>query len=404
MIALTDIVLLLLVAKVGGEVLGRFGISPVVSELLAGICLGPFVLDFVHPSEAFDTLAELGLLMMMLYVGLTSKFSDITKYKVSATVIGSSGVIASFALGFMATYAFGFGLVPSLFVGILLSNTSIEVVSSIIILEDTRGIGPLLVASALADDFIAIYLIGLLSAMATQGLPSLSGMLVITLKIVLFVGTLLYLSEKVLVKDIFKLLRLKYFNSDYHMLTIMFILTFSFAMLAKVVGLHEVIGAYLAGLVIGRVRERPDPMLRVQVCLNENIEHLSVYLKSIFMPFFFISIGLSFDPVKGLYWTFIAVVAAVAFIGKIAGCGIGARIMGLARERSALVGLGMCGRGSLELALVSYGFASGIIGEEIFSAVVIVSLMTIVFSPLLFRWGLSLLGPRVDQPMPIEPD
>jgi Kef-type K+ transport system membrane component KefB len=64
----------------------------------------------------------------------------------------------------------------------------------------------------------------------------------------------------------------------------------------------------------------------------------------------------------------------------------------------------MCGRGSLELALVSYGFASGIIGEEIFSAVVIVSLMTIVFSPLLFKWGLSLLGPRVDQPMPIEPD
>lgn len=404
MIALTDIVLLLLVAKVGGELLGRFDISPVVAELLTGICLGPFVLDIVQPSAAFDALAELGLLMMMLYVGLTSKFSDITKYKLSATVIGSSGVLVSFVLGFAATYVFGFGLVPALFVGILLSNTSIEVVSSIVIREDTRGVGPLLVASALADDFIAIYLIGVLSAMATQGLPSLSGMLVITIKIVAFVGVLLYLSDKVLVKDIFKLLRLKYFNSDYHMLTIMFILTFAFAMLAKVVGLHEVIGAYLAGLIIGRVRERPDPMLRVQVCLNENIEHLSVYLKSIFMPFFFISIGLSFDPVKGLYWTFISIVAACAFIGKIVGCGVGARIMGLARERSALIGLGMCGRGSLELALVSYGFANGIIGEEIFSAVVIVSLLTIVFTPLIFKRGLSYFGPRVDQPFPFEPD
>lgn len=111
------------------------------------------------------------------------------------------------------------------------------------------------------------------------------------------------------------------------------------------------------------------------------------------MSFIFISIGLSFDTVKGLYWTFIAVVAAFAFIGMIAGCGIDARIMGLARERSALVGLVMCGRCSLELALVGDGFASGIIGEESFYTVVIVSLLTIVSSPLLFKWGLWRLGP-----------
>jgi Kef-type K+ transport system membrane component KefB len=404
MLALIDLVVLLLVAKVAAEVIGRFDVSPVVAELLTGIVLGPFILGLVYPSEQFEILAELGLLMMMLYVGLTSKFSDITAHKVSAAAIGSMGVIVSFALGFGACYAFGFGFVPSLFLGILLSNTSIEVVSGIVIREETFGTGPILVAAALADDFIAIYLIGLLSAITTSGTPQLAEVAVITAKILVFLSVTLYISEKVLVKDIFRLMSLKYFKSDYHMLTIMFILTFGFALLANVFGLHEIIGAYMAGLVIGRVRERPDPMLNVRITLNENIEHLSVYLKSIFMPFFFIFIGLSFNPVHTLNWAFIVAVAFVAFAGKIVGCGAGALLSSFNRQKALLIGLGMCGRGSLELAMVNYGYASGVIGEDIFTAIVLVSLLTIVMTPILFKLGLTRIrSRRIEEIIELEP-
>ena len=403
MLALIDLVVLLLVAKIAAEVIGRFDVSPVVAELMTGIILGPFILGFVYPSEQFDVLAELGLLMMMLYVGLTSKFSDIRAHKVSAAVIGSLGVVVSFFLGFLACYAFGFGLVPSIFLGVLLSNTSIEVVSGIVIREETYGTGPILVAAALADDFIAIYLIGLLSAITTSGTPQLTEVAVITLKIVTFLAVILYVSEKLLVKDIFKLLGLKYFRSDYHMLTIMFILTFAFALLANVFGLHEIIGAYMAGLVLGRMRERPDPMLNVRITLNENIEHLSVYLKSIFMPFFFIFIGLSFNPVHTLNWAFIGAVAAAAFVGKIVGCGAGALLSSFDRKKALLIGLGMCGRGSLELAMVNYGYASGVIGEDIFTAIVLVSLLTIVMTPILFKVGLSQFKKQRAEVADLEP-
>jgi len=397
MIELIDIVLLLFVAKVLGELFNRIKISTVVAEVLTGICLGPFLLNIVSPTEAFDVLAELGLLMMMLYVGLTSKFSDLTRSKVSASVIGTLGVVVSFFLGFGFCYAFGFGMIESVFLGVLLSNTSIEVVSGIIIGEDTREMGPLLVASALADDFIAIYLIGVLSAITSTGSldPVMFGF--ITLKIVLFVVIILYLSEKILVKDIFKLLSMRFFKDDYQMLSIMFIMTFFFALLANVLGLHEIIGAYLAGLVIGRVREYKDPMLNVQIALNENIEHLSVYLKSIFMGFFFISIGLSFSPVSGISWVFIAVITATAFLGKIIGCGAGALVSGISKRKALLIGVGMCGRGSLELALVNYGYDRGVIGKEIFTTIIIVALMTIIFTPLLFKWGLSKYNSRPEQ-------
>ncbi|MCC7568151.1 MAG: cation:proton antiporter [Candidatus Methanofastidiosa archaeon] len=389
MLALFDIVLILFVAKVATEVIGRFDVSPVVAELLTGIVLGPFILGVVLPSEQFDILAELGLLMMMLYVGLTSKMSDIAAHRKAATIIGSLGVVVSFAMGGAVCYAFGFGLVPSLFLGILLSNTSIEVVSGIVIREETHGTGSLLVASALADDFIAIYLIGLLSAITTTGTPDMAEMAVITAKILAYLAVTLYVSEKILVKDIFRIIGKRYFRSDYNMLSIMFILTFAFAILANIFGLHEIIGAYLAGLVIGRLRERRDPLLNVRIIINENIEHLGVYLKSIFMPFFFIHIGLSFNPLGSLNWAFIGAVSIAAFAGKILGCGAGALAVSLGRAKAALVGIGMCGRGSLELAMVTYGYTSGVIGEDIFSVIVLVSLLTIVLTPILFKMALS---------------
>lgn len=388
MIELTDVVLLLLVAKVAGGIIGKYNVSPVVAEIMTGICLGPFILGMVSPSTEFDALAELGLLMMMLYVGLTSKFSDMKRHKVSASVIGVLGVVVSFALGFAVCYSFGFGMAQSLFLGILLSNTSIEVVSGIVIRENTHGTGPIIIAAALADDIIAIYLIGLLSSITSTTLPSVAEIAIITVKIVAFLIVIFYISEKVIVKDIFKLLRLKYFRNDYQMLTIMFILAFSFAIFAKLVGLHEVIGAYMAGLIIGRIRERKDPMLNVQICLNENINHLEVYLKSIFMPLFFISVGLKLNPVSEISWFFIIAVALAAFAGKIIGCGVGARLTRFSADKSLLIGLGMCGRGSLELAIVTYGYSSGIIGKDIFSTIVLVSLFTIILTPLLFRVGI----------------
>ena len=112
---------------------------------------------------------------------------------------------------------------------------------------------------------------------------------------------------------------------------------------------------------------------------------------------------MSFNPVHTLNWAFIGAVAAAAFVGKIVGCGAGALLSSFDRKKALLIGLGMCGRGSLELAMVNYGYASGVIGEDIFTAIVLVSLLTIVMTPILFKVGLSQFKKQRAEAADLEP-
>ncbi|AEC52529.1 Na+/H+ antiporter [Pyrococcus sp. NA2] len=381
-----DLSILLVVAKSLEWILKKRNIHPIIAHILTGIILGPFALKIIMPSKELKVLGEFGLIMMMLYMGLTSNFSAISKNKVKATVVAIFGVMFSFILGFLTVYFFEKELIPAIFVGITIGNTAIEVTSGVLVRERVKKeVSSVLMGAAFADDIIAVYLIGLLTGI-TKGEVSLEPMVVLTIKIVVFMLAVLLVSEFIFKKSV------AFYNvvKDLHVFfTFTIILTFMLAFIAEDVGLNQIIGAYLAGLTIGRLRERKDPMVITRIKLNELISELEVVLLEFFIPLFFIYVGLMFNPnVEEISIGLILALYAAAILGKLIGCGLGMKLFGAPLSDSVLVGIGMGGRGSLELAILKLGLEKGLIGEDIFATVVVVSMMTALSTPILFRQAL----------------
>ncbi|NJE43022.1 cation:proton antiporter [Thermococcus sp. GR6] len=380
---LAALAILLVTAKSIEWLFERVGIHPIIAHVLTGVVLGPFVLGVIEPTEQLSVLAEFGLIMMMLYMGLTSNFSAIAQNTKKAVVVAVLGVAFSFILGFTTVEFFDKGTSAAIFVGVTLGNTAIEVTSGVLVKERVkREISSILIGAAFVDDILAVYLIGIITAMAKGSLDALS-LGILTVKIFLFIGATLLISEFV-----FK--RSRWFYSIVKNLNVFFtftlILTFALAIIAEKVSLNQIIGAYLAGLTISRLRERKDPLVVTRIKLNELIEDLQVVLTEFFIPLFFIYVGLMFNPpLARISLALIGTLYLAAVLGKLLGCGLGSRLFGLSWKDSILVGIGMGGRGSLELAILTFGLNTGLIDQTIFASVIVVSMMTALTTPLFFK-------------------
>lgn len=285
---------LLVVAKSIEWAFEKAEIHPIIAHVITGILLGPFALGIVKPGKEIEVLAQFGLIMMMLYMGLTSNFSAIAQNTKKATFVAVLGGVAfSFILGFTTVYLFGKGgFSAAVFVGVTLGNTAIEVTSGVLVKErvNRRVSAILMGGAAFADDILAVYLIGIITGMASGNFNAQSLLILTGGKIFAFIVATLLISEY-----IFK--RSRWFYSVVRNLNVFFtftlILTFALAIISEWVGLNQIIGgAYLAGLTISRLRERKDPPLVVtRIKLNELIGDLQVVLTEFFMPLFFIYVG-----------------------------------------------------------------------------------------------------------------
>lgn len=382
-----DLSILLVSAKTLEWLFEKKEIHPIVAHVLTGIVLGPFVLNVISPGEELKVLSEFGLIMMMLYTGLTSNFATIATNKVKAIVVASFGVAFSFIFGFLTVYYFGkYGLAAAIFAGAVLGNTAIEVTSGVIMRERTdRDVSSILMGAAFTDDIIAVYLIGVITAL-TRGEFNISSLGVLTVKIAMFIGSILLISEY-----FFK--RSKRINSIIRdsntFFTFTLILTFFLALLAEEVGLNRIIGAYLAGLTISRLRERKDPLIISRIKLNELIGELQVVLTEFFIPLFFIYVGLIFHPkVNNINLILIVLLYFAAILGKLIGCSFAMKLFRFEWNKAILVGIGMGGRGSLELAVLKFGLESRLIDQTLFATIVIVAMLTALTTPIFFKFYL----------------
>ncbi|CAD5243180.1 cation:proton antiporter [Thermococcus camini] len=380
---LAALAILLVTAKSIEWLFERVEVHPIIAHVLTGILLGPFVLGVIEPTDDLRVLAEFGLIMMMLYMGLTSNFSAIAQNTKKAVVVAALGVAFSFLLGFLTVEAFGKGTTAAIFIGVTLGNTAIEVTSGVLVKERVkREVSSILMGAAFADDIMAVYLIGIITALAGGGLDAAS-FGILTVKIFAFIAATLLVSEY-----IFK--RARWFYSIVRNLNVFFtftlILTFTLAIIAQWAGLNQIIGAYLAGLTISRLRERKDPLVVTRIKLNELINDLQVVLTEFFIPLFFIYVGLMFNPpLADISLALIAALYLAAVMGKLIGCGLGARLFGLNWRDSITIGIGMGGRGSLELAILTFGLSAGLIDQVLFASVIAVSMLTALTTPVFFK-------------------
>ncbi len=387
---LLAILVLLLCAKLFGELLHHFGFSSLIGEVAVGVIFGPALLGWIvitpgdPTSEAIRGVAMLGLVVLMLVAGMNSRFDMLMKVRFKALTVAVSGVAVSFALGFGVVYAWTQQLLPSLFVAAALSNTATEVVTRF---TERSRFRHLTVGAALIDDILAVYVLGILStAVIRGGVFDLDVLIWATIGIVAFFLIVGYLSHKLIIKaDIMRRL----WKFERRGVPIAFAICFALALavIARHIGLHEIIGAYMAGLFIGRLRERPDALLLSRIRLNAILDDATMVLQSILTPMFFVFIGLSFAPNWGQV-NFIILFALIgaAFAGKLIGCGAGAAAVGYKRRELVEIGTAMCPRGSLELAVLQFGLLSGIVSAELFAVMVIVTFTTTLLTPVLFKF------------------
>jgi Kef-type K+ transport system membrane component KefB len=379
---LLDLLLLLLCAKVTGELLRHLGFSPLIGEVATGIALGPALLGWVSPNDYIRAVAMLGLVVLMLVTGMNSRFDLFLKARFRALAIAVLGMAASFALGFGAMYAWGYPTITCLFVGAALSNTATEVVARFV---GTRPLGQLMLTVAFIDDILAVYVIGILSMAARGGGLDLSLFLRATVGIVAFMLAVAYLSRELIVKrDLMR--RLWRFERGGIPITFALSLALALAVVARRVGLHEIIGAYVAGLFISRLRERPDALLLSRIRLNAMLEDLSMSFQTILTPMFFAYVGLSLSPDwGGIKLGVLLTLVAAAFLGKLLGCGGGAAAVGYRGRDRLAIGVAMCARGSLELAVLLLGLEARVVPSEVFAMMTIATLATTVLTPVLFK-------------------
>jgi len=382
---LIELLVLLLFAKVMGEVFHHYGFSPLVGEVAAGIMLGPAALGIIAQNPRIEAVAMLGLIILMLVSGMNSRFDVLARIRFKSTVVSLTGVCLSLLLGSCTGYILTGNILSALFIGAVLSNTATEVV---VRFTAKSHLSHLVTGAAIIDDIIAVYILGLVSTITLKqalGLPpDISAVLLTTLGIAAFFIVVAYLSRELVVRlNVIK--RLWGFRGKGVPVTFAAVLALLLAVIARYVGLHEIIGAYMAGLFIGRLRERPDAMLLSRIRLNALLDDMSNVMQAVLTPFFFAYVGLLLPSLQGINLLMFLAFLGAALAGKMFGAGLGAALLGYGWRDSVRTGLAMCARGSLELAMLQVGLVTGILSANVYLVMVVTVLATAILSPVLFR-------------------
>ncbi|MBI2874419.1 MAG: cation:proton antiporter [Firmicutes bacterium] len=371
-------------SKAAGAVSNRFGQPAVLGELSAGLILGPTLLNILgmpvfHTEkllELFKELGELGVIFLMFLAGLETNLREMRKVGLAALLGAVGGVLLPFAGGMLVGNAFGFSTMDAIFIGTVLTATSVSITAQTLIeLGRLRSKeGTTILGAAIIDDVLGILVLSFVVAFGTGGgEANLTGIAVIVGKMALFFGAGILLGNLVFDRLAARIERSP-ISEGVLAFAVVVLLIYSWA--AEFLGgVAAITGAYLAGVLFGRSR--------FHRFLDERMKILAY---GFFVPVFFISIGLQANARDlGGSIPFVVVVSMVAVFSKLVGAGAGCRLAGFSNRESVRVGTGMISRGEVALIVAAVGLSAGIIGPEVFSAMVIMTLFTTLVTPILLR-------------------
>ncbi len=362
---------ILIGAKLAGRLSQRFGLPAVFGELLLGIVLGPSLTNFIRPNEPLALLAEVGVILLMFRAGLETDLVQMRQVGALATVVAFGGVLLPFGGGFVLASLFGFPLLPALFVGAVLTATSVSISAEVLReLGQLRGkVGATILGAAVIDDVLGVIVLSLVLGLAGEGNPLLAiGQMALFFPVAWLVG------ERLLPV----LVRLEHLAGGRDaVLAIMLGLVMLFAWAAEALGsVADITGAYLLGIVVARYTD------------EEHVVHhgSSALAYAFVVPVFFVNIGLEANVTTlGAAPLFTVLMLVLALAGKLAGCGIGALLMRLSWREALQVGIGMVARGEVALVMVAAGRVAGLVNDTLFTATIVMTLVTTLVTPPLLR-------------------
>lgn len=375
---LLAIILILISSTFLGKFVERFNVPSVVGQLLAGIILGPAVLNLLQVNEMLDTFSELGVILLMFIAGLECNLQLLKKYLTPAFLVGCLGVIIP--LGTFFLFAIGvlkLDNLPAVFLGLIFSATSVSISAAVLSARkklDTVA-GSVILGAAVVDDIIVIMLLSVMTSFASSGNLDLGSLTFwwefVGLKVVFFVGIFLF----------WKLINAKFndwfekLNLAHKTAIIPVILCLVGAYFAEATGMSDVIGAFLVGMILSTQRRQKDMM--------EPVESIG---QSFFIPIFFAVIGLNLSLTGVLaQWPVLIGLTILAFLTKIVGSYVASRGSKLGREDSTIISIGMISRGEMALIIVEIGRHLHLLEESLLAIVILVIILTTVFSPLLLN-------------------
>lgn len=395
------LLVLLITARGFAEISVRLGQPELLGEILAGIFLGVIVhfyeghfpiLSELDTNEIFIAIKDLGIFFLLLMGGIELRARDMVKATKGGLIIGASGIVFPFALAWL----FGSYLLPVseyktaqiLFLGTALSVTAVPVAIKVLMdmgkLESEAG--RVIVSAAVIDDVLSLVLLAVLTAVIQTGaLPGGQALFILGFKVATF-----FVLTTLIGRYVFPAIGtfLKNTVADEFEISMLLTAAFAYALLAEMLGMHFLLGAFQAGLFFNRRTIDKTTYQKIQ----NKIQGMT---NGFLAPVFFISVGLHLDiSALTVIPGFVLALIGIATLGKLIGAGFAARLFGFNSYDAAAIGVAMNARGAVELVIADIALRAGVfdypspsppIIEHLFSAVVIMAIVTTLATPPLLK-------------------
>ena len=369
---LFDIFLIFASAKVLGELFERFRQPAVVGEVLAGLLLGPYLLGIVPHSPIYEGIAEIGVIFLLFTVGLETKPSEILKVGVVASKVGILGIILPFVLGFGLILYLGHPTLEALFIGTALVATSVGITARVLgdmgLIQEIES--RIILAAAVIDDIIGMILLAVVSGLG-EGALSWIRIAIVAVEAIGFTLFLALVGSRVINRYGRRIEKIRTPDAPF---VFSILLCLGLSALSSAIGMAAIIGAFMAGMVLAEFSE--------EYHLVEKAEAIYAFL----VPFFFFVMGSHINVAVFGSWEIIwlgLVITALAVIGKLLGCGLGA--LSLGGRGALIVGVGMVPRGEVGIIVAMLGLRLQAIPDSMYALVIFMSVVTTLAVPPVLR-------------------
>lgn len=362
--------LMLATAKLVGYLFERIGQPVVLGQIFGGLLIG----IFFDTDPVIGQFANLGVLLLLFIAGLESELEEFKRVGKQSVVVAGLGVLVAFLFGFLVAYFF----VPpheAVLYGALMTPTSVSI--TVKVLMELRRLntreGTTILAAAVVDDVLGILILTIAISIIRGGAVNYTAIFEVLVSVSLLLFFFLYFGPR-LADRVFRFISRIDLPESETAFALIFLITFAY--LAEHLNLASILGAYLTGLALGQSSKKKLIM-----------DRMNVLGYSLFIPLFFVEVGMRIELGYVIHAGIFAVIYTLAaVVSKVIGCGIGAKLAGFDWDSSLKIGVGMVPRMGVELAMLAVAMASGAIGPDALTVVILVVFVTTVITPPLLKW------------------